>query len=87
MSDHKSLADEAVSALAAVGNMDTSMDMTHPERHSVRTLKRLAEERLFQAFRDVQALAYMATDLTSLVDNVRADELAKASATQPKPQA
>jgi hypothetical protein len=71
MAENMSLADQAVAALAAVVAMDAGMDMSHPERHSIRTLKRLAEARMSQAFREAQELAYMATDLTSLVDNVR----------------
>ena len=74
MSDYKSLADQAVSALAAVSAMDADMDMSHPERHSIRTLKRLAEARLAHAFREAHELAFMATDLTSLVDIVRKEE-------------
>jgi hypothetical protein len=74
MSDYKSLADQAVSALAAVSAMDADMDMSHPERHSIRTLKRLAEARLSQAFREAHEFAFMATDITSLVDIVRKKE-------------
>ena len=70
----ESLADQAVATLAAVAAMDAGMDMSHPERHSIRTLRRMAEERLSQAFREAQEIAYMATDLTSLVDNVRKEE-------------
>lgn len=80
MAETRSLADEAVSALAAVAGMDASMDLNHPERHSVRSLKRLAEARLFAAFREAQELAFMATDLTSLVDNVRHEEAQKHAA-------
>jgi hypothetical protein len=78
MAESKSLADEAVAALAAVRAMDEGMDMTHPERHSVRSLKQTAQDVLLSAFRQAQTLAYLATDLTALVDNVKADEAKRA---------
>lgn len=78
MADSKSPADEAVAALAAVRAMDEAMDLNHPERHTVRNLKRAAEEVLGNAFRTAQTLAYMASDVTSLVDNVRQDEAKRA---------
>jgi len=78
-----SLADDAVSALAAVRAMDAAMDVDHPERHSVRTLKRMAEQMLADAFRQAQELAYLATDLTSMVDVIRADEAEKAAGKEP----
>jgi hypothetical protein len=59
--------------------MDGDMDMTHPERHAVRTLKRVAEEALACAFRQALTLAYTAADLASLVDKVRADEAKRAA--------
>lgn len=79
MAESKSLADEAVAALAAVRAMDEGMDLNHPERHTVRNLKRAAEEVLGNAFRTAQTLAYMASDVTSLVDNVRLEEAKKAA--------
>jgi len=78
MAENRSLADEAVAALAAVGAMTDGMDLNHPERHSVRNLKQAAEEVLRNAFRTAQTLAYMGSDLTSLVDNVRLDEAKRA---------
>lgn len=78
MADSKSLADEAVAALAAVRAMDEGMDLNHPERHTVRNLKRAAEEVLANAFRTAQTLAYMGSDVTSLVDNVRLSEAKRA---------
>jgi hypothetical protein len=74
-----SLADDAVSVLAAVRAMDEKMDLDHPERHSVRTLKRMAEQVLADAFRQAQGLAYLATDLTSIVDVIRDEEAEKAA--------
>ena len=78
MAENMSLADQAVAALAAVRAMDEGMDLNHPERHTVRNLKRAAEEVLGNAFRTAQTLAYMGSDVTSLVDNVRLDEAKKA---------
>lgn len=74
MAENRSLADEAVEAIAAVRAMSEGMDLNHPERHSVRNLKQAAEEVLRNAFRTAQTLAYMGSDLTSLVDNVRTEE-------------
>ena len=74
MAENRSLADDAVAAIAAVGAMYDGMDLNHPERHSVRNLKHAAEEVLRNAFRTAQTLAYMGSDLTSLVDNVRTEE-------------
>lgn len=84
MTENMSLADQAVAALAAVTAMDAGMDMNHPERHSIRTLKRLAEARLAQAFREAQEFAFMATDLTSLVNVVRKEEADRAAAQMAK---
>lgn len=79
MAENKGLADEAVAALAAVRAMDEGMGLNHPERHTVRNLKRVAEEVLACAFRQAQTLAFMASDTTSLVDNVRLEEAKKAA--------
>lgn len=71
MAENTSLADQAVEALAMVRAMDANIENTDPHRHIVRSLKRMAEARLSQAFRDAQEIAYMAQELPTLVDGVR----------------
>jgi hypothetical protein len=63
MSQHASLADRAVEVLAAVARMDEGVTNEHDERHHIRTLKRLAEEALTDAFRNARQLAYLAEDM------------------------
>ena len=63
MAERFSLADQAVSALAAVQKMDEPITNEHEERHRVRTLKRLAEQTLDAAFRQAQELAYLAQQI------------------------
>lgn len=63
MTDRSSLADRAIDALAAVARMDADVTNEHDERHHVRTLKRLAEEGLSEAFRHARQLAYLAEDV------------------------
>jgi len=66
-----SLADQAVSALAAVQRMDAAITNEHEERHHIRTLKRLAEQSLDAAFRNAQELAYLAEQIHSDAQEVR----------------
>ena len=68
----QSLADLAVQALAAVKAMDAQMTNDRPERHQVRTLRRLAEAHLETAFRQAIELAYVAKDLDALVADITA---------------
>jgi hypothetical protein len=63
MSERTSLADAAVDALAAVGRMDLNVTNEHDERHHIRTLKRLAETKLADAFREARELAWLAEDM------------------------
>jgi hypothetical protein len=63
MSEPRSLADSAVAALAAVHAMDQEVTNEHDERHQIRTLKRLAEQTLADAFRRASELAYLAEDV------------------------
>jgi hypothetical protein len=58
-----SLADQAVSVLAAVQRMDAAITNEHEERHHVRWLKRLAEQTLDTAFRQAQELAFLADQI------------------------
>jgi len=72
MSDRKSLADDAVDALAAVGRMDFNVTNEHDERHLVRNLKRMAEQALEQGFRHARELAWLAEDTRREADKARA---------------
>ncbi len=74
MAEHPSLADQAVMALSMVKAMGESrMSLEHPERHAIRSMKRVAEQILETAFRQAIDLAYQSADLPKLVDEVRAE--------------
>lgn len=60
MSQQQSLADAAVETLAAIRAMDNGIDLTHPERHVIRDLKRNAEALIADALRRARDLAYTA---------------------------
>lgn len=66
MTQHESLADVGVAALAAVSAMTDGVTNDHPERHAIRQLKHLAQADLEQAFRRARQLAYMVDDLRKL---------------------
>jgi hypothetical protein len=79
MTENKSLADQAVEALAMVKAMDEGkMTLDNPERHTVRNLKRSAEALLAEAFRQAQTLAYIAGDISGLVAEVKLEEAKRA---------
>ena len=63
MAENMSLADQAVQAIAMVKDMDKGVDNEHPERHVVRSMKRVAEQALAAAFRNAIDVAWMAKDL------------------------
>ena len=63
MAENMSLADQAVQALAMVKAMDEGVDNEHPERHMVRSMKRVAQRSLEAAFRNAIDVAWMAKDL------------------------
>lgn len=83
MAENTSLADQAVQALAMVRAMDASIENTDPHRHLVRSLKRMAEARMAQAFREAQEMAYMAQELPALVDGVRLRTMKELAEAQP----
>lgn len=58
-----SLADQAVAALAAVSVMTDSVTNDHPERHTIREMKRTAEDILESAIRHARGIARMAEQL------------------------
>jgi hypothetical protein len=72
MADRESLADQAVDALAAVARMGGNLTNEHEERHHVRTLKRLAEQKLTDAFRQARELAWLAEDMQREAEKRRA---------------
>lgn len=73
MADRTSLADAAVDALAAVARMDWNVANEHDERHHIRSLKRLAETSLTDAFRQARELAWLAEDMHKEGERRRAD--------------
>ena len=73
----QSLADRAVEALAAVRAMDAGVELTHPERHAVRDLKRAAEAILDTALRQAYMLTHAAQNLS---EDMRKKEKESASA-------
>lgn len=73
-----SIADRAVAAIAAVTSMDADVANEHDERHTVRSLKRIAETVLIEAFLRAQDLAYLAQNVRE--DGEKARAAAKGSA-------
>jgi hypothetical protein len=71
MSDHKSLAAAAVDALAAIDRMDATVTNEHEERHHIRSLKRIADQILADAFRQARELAWLAEDVQRLAQQAR----------------
>ena len=72
MSERFSLADQMVSALAAVQRMDADVTNEHGERHYIRSLKRLAEQALESASRYAQDMAFLAQQIHDDADAARA---------------
>lgn len=58
-----SLADDIVSALSEVKRIGEMVDNDHPMRHSVRGMKRAAEQILVDAARQAADLAYQSRQL------------------------
>ena len=65
------VSDDAVYALAAVSAIGENIDNESPERHDVRTLKRIAEKVLFEAFRTAVELAHEAKSLEKLAQEMK----------------
>jgi hypothetical protein len=63
MNHPDSLADRAIKALSAVDRMDEGVTNENDERHHIRTLKRLAEQQLAEAFHQARELAYLAEEI------------------------
>jgi hypothetical protein len=66
-----SLADQAVAVLAAVSAIDAGITNDHPERHQIRSIKRLAEQHLADAMRHAHSLAYLADDARNLARELK----------------
>ena len=79
MTENLSLAEQAVQALELVRNMDAGMALINPERHSVRALKRLAEQAMRDGIHQAIALAGVAKDLRPLVEEVQKESAEKAA--------
>ena len=79
MSQNQSLADQAVDTIASIRNLDTSTNMGHPERHTVREMKRVASEIVTNALRQAQALVHSAE---SLQQDMRKHETAQRAQAQ-----
>lgn len=63
MTQHQSIADQAVETIAHVRQMADDLELEHVERHAVREMKRIAESILIEAFRQARSLAFAADAL------------------------
>ena len=72
MAENMSLADQAVQALAMVKAMDEGLDMEHPERHAIRSMKRVAQQVIEAGLRSAIDLAWQANDLRKLARDIEA---------------
>lgn len=64
MSQQQSIADRAVSTLAAVSRMGEDLTSEAVERHIVRNMKRIAEQAIEDGFRVAMELSYQAEQLS-----------------------
>ena len=72
MAENMSLADQAVQALAMVKAMDEGLEMEHPERHAIRSMKRVAQQVIEAGLRSAIDLAWQANDLRKLAREIEA---------------
>jgi len=72
MAENMSLADQVIHALAEVRAMDAGIDLEHPERHAVRSLKRAAEQTIANAMREAVDLAWQAKGIRELAREIEA---------------
>lgn len=68
MSTQQSLADCAVAVLAEIRSIDANQDTSHPMRHTVRALKRVAERIMSDAMQQASDLAYQANQIVKDYD-------------------
>lgn len=66
MAENMSLADQVIQALSAVRGIDENVDNDAPERHQLRSMKRVAEQVISDAMRTAIDLAWQAKDLRKL---------------------
>lgn len=71
MNQRQSLADQAVTALAAIAAMDEDLSNEHAERHIIRGMKRAAEAALENGLRVAQDLAWVARDVKKEFQEIR----------------
>lgn len=72
MAENMSLADQVIQALSAVRGIDEGVDNDAPERHQLRSLKRVAERIISDAMRTAIDLAWQAKDLRKLRAEIEA---------------
>lgn len=70
MAENMSLADQAVQALAMVKAMDDGLEIEHPERHAIRSMKRVAQQVIEAGLRSAIDLAWQANDLRKLARDI-----------------
>ena len=70
MAENMSLADQAVQALAMVKAMDEGLEIEHPERHAIRSMKRVAQQVIEAGMRSAIDLAWQAQDLRKLARKI-----------------
>lgn len=70
MAENMSLADQAVQALAMVKAMDEGLEIEHPERHAIRSMKRVAQQVIEAGMRSAIDLAWQAQDLRELARKI-----------------
>jgi hypothetical protein len=73
MSREPSLADAAVTTLAAIRSLDSIADNEHPLRYSVHSMKNLAEKILSDALYNAMELTYKAKTVVSDFDKAIKD--------------
>ena len=66
MADQQRIFDAFVETLAAMRAMDNGIDLSHPERHVIRDLKRNAETLIADALRRAREMAYVADSIREL---------------------
>lgn len=71
MAGNLSLAEQAVQTLEAVRQMEHGIELNNPERHIVRSMKRVAEQAIEAGLRIAQDLAWQAQNVRQLPAEIR----------------
>lgn len=74
MSGQQSIADMAVSALAAIQGMDEGMGVVEPERHAIREMKRAAEQAITDACRLALSIAWASRTVRKVASELTATQ-------------